>query len=138
MINVVSFQVGCCQTHERTLPHYCWRTSPRDESSSLPERGVQRMVVITNRVQLPHVSFTCLKTQNIRMNINTNMAVVSAHSVTFQALHLSQFSRSSIHTHVDSGLTSCLIQLRPPAFSSSVFLFFLCHSCATSSLALAA
>ncbi len=34
-------------------------------------RGVQRNVVIAKRIQLPHVSFTCLKTPNIIiMNVN--------------------------------------------------------------------
>ncbi len=67
---------------------HCLTTAGGRVHKRVLDRGAQGIVGVANCVQLPHVSFTCLKTPNIIItNVTkqpTNMAVVSAHSLTFQ------------------------------------------------------
>ncbi len=115
-----SLQSHTPKTHEHALPDYSRRTSPRE---SVEERA-QRIAVIANCTQPPHVSFTCLKTPNI-ITVNTNQHGCCSYSQRhFSALQLAQFVRWSfqIQTDGDSGLTSRFIQ---PLFGRSLFFFCL-------------
>ncbi len=58
-LNLSNLELGLAMLKKPALPDYSWRTSPQES-----------IVVIVNCIQLPHVSFACLKTLNIiTMNI---------------------------------------------------------------------
>ncbi len=63
-------QVSPKATPSKHTNVHCLTTAGGRVYESIGEKTT-RIVVISNRVQLPHVSFTCLKTPNIIiMNIN--------------------------------------------------------------------